>query len=461
MTVHDDPVAEASRRSGGRSVQDYLAADPKPVPEVFRQSVPGWFGTADLSTDRYLSRDWLDRENRLLWPKVWQMACHEQEIAAEGDSIVYEIGDLSFVIARGRDGEIRAFYNACQHRGTKLRLNPGNLHEFRCPFHGWTWDLTGNLTEVPGDWDFPQVSSESHCLPQVRVETWGGFVFINPDPGAVPLAEWLGALPEQLASSRYEQRRLVAHLRKVVPCNWKIVLEAFNEGYHVGTTHPQYSMNLSDLDSQYDVLSRYVNRMINPIGVPGPLVDYEVSEQELADSFAAVGLVDDEGNSLQVPEGGTARQVVAEFMVNVWRATTGVDVSHYSDAEILDGIGYQLFPNFLPWAGLGVPLVYRFLPYGDDPAKATMEVYVLWPHPEDTPMPPAPAVSELSEEMNWSDFPELTWLGPVFDQDMVNLDRIQRGMRSLPKASITLGAYQESRIRHYHHLIEEYLSSDA
>lgn len=457
MTTIEDPVAEASRRSGGRSVQDYFAKDKKPVPEVFRNSSPGWFGTEDLSTDRYLSREWLERENRLLWPKVWQMACHEQEIPEPGDTTVYEVGKLSFIIARTHDGEVKAYYNACQHRGTKLRVEPGRLSEFRCPFHNWTWDLDGNLTSVTADWDFPQVTAESHCLPTVQVGVWGGFVFINPDPDAVPLSEWLGPMPEQLETSRYEKRRLVARLRKVVRCNWKVAIEAFSESYHAGTTHPEYAANLADVDSQYDVLSRYVNRMISSIGVPGPAVDYDVTEQELADSFAPVGLVDADGNPLQVPEGSTAREVLAEYMVGIWQTTTGVDVSHYSEAEILDGIALQLFPNFIPWAGLGVPLIYRFLPHRDDPGLCTMEVFVLWPHPEDQPMPPTPPLRDLTESEKWADFPELTWLGPLFDQDMVNMPRVQEGMESLPRGSITLSAYQESRIRHYHQLLEEFL----
>lgn len=459
MTTIEDPVEAVSER-GGHSVQDYFEKDTRTVPAVFRSSFPAFFGSGDLSKDRYLSRDWYDRELERLWPKVWQMACHEQEIPNVGDNILYEVGHLSYLIVRAAPDRIKAYYNACQHRGTKLRVQPGNSTELRCPFHGWTWDLDGNLTDLPADWDFPQVDRDAVGLPEVRVGRWGGFVFICPDPAAPSLEEWLDPVPEHLAQARYENRRLVTRLRKVVACNWKVALEAFIEGYHTSTTHPEYATNIADFDSQYDVLSRYVNRMMNTIAVPGPAIGYDLTEQEVADSFAAVGLVDAEGKPLQVPEGQTARQVIAEYMRQIWQTTTGVDVSALSDAEILDGLEYYVFPNFFPWAGLGVPVVYRFLPLRD-PDHCTMEVFVLWPHPEDQPIPPAPPVRDIGDDEHWRDFPELTWLGPVFDQDMSNMERIQEGMKTLPKAGVVMSVYQESRIRHYHSVLEEFVLGEA
>ena len=459
MTTTNDPVAAIRARSGGRSVQDYFDADTRPVPEVFRSSQPGFFGTDPISKDRYLTAEWQEREMQQLWSRVWQMACHEQQILEVGDTTLYEIGDSSYLIVRVASDRIKAYYHACLHRGTKLRVDAGNVPELRCPFHAWTWDLEGRLASVPAEWDFPQLDATQLGLPEIRVATFGGFVFVCPDPGAPSFEEWLGPLPEHLASSRYEKRRLAAHLRRVVDCNWKVALEAFLEAYHVTPVHPQYSMNLSDLDTQYDVLSRYVNRMITAIGVPGPAVNYDLTEQELIETFAEVGLVGPDGAPLQVPEGMTARQVLADFMRHVWQMTTGADVSDHSDAEMLDGIAYLLFPNFQPWAGLGVPLAYRFLPYGNDPGRSVMEFFVLWPHPDTEPMPPAPPTRTLTDDDQWADVPELTWLGPVFDQDHSNLARIQAGLRTLPADGVNLAAYQESRIRHYHKILEEYLTS--
>lgn len=456
MTFTDDPV-EAVAKRGGRSVQDYFELDTRPVPEVFRTSKPGFFGTQDLSKDRYLSRDWYERELERLWPKVWQMACHEQEIPNVGDHTLYEVGHLSYLIVRVAPDRVKAYYNACQHRGTKLKIEPGNSPQLRCPFHGWTWGLEGNLEHVPADWDFPQVDKCEFGLPEVRVGTWGQFVFICPDPAAPPLEEWLGPVPEHLESARYDQRRLVVRLRRVVDANWKVALEAFIEGYHTSTTHPEYAVNIADFDSQYDILSRYVNRMLNTIAVPGPVIDYDITEQELAESFAPVGLVDADGKPLQIPEGQTCRAVLAEYMRSIWLMTTGVDVSVKSDAEILDGMEYFVFPNFFPWGGLGVPVVYRFLPLAD-PDHCTMEVFVLWPHPEDQPRPEAPPVRDITGDEKWADFMELTWLGPVFDQDMANMARIQAGLKAMPKGGITLSAYQESRIRHYHTVLEDFLT---
>jgi hypothetical protein len=149
--------------------------------------------------------------------------------------------------------------------------------------------------------------------------------------------------------------------------------------------------------------------------------------------------------------------VLAEFMRGVWKMTTGADLQHLSDTEILDGTEYQIFPNTMPWTGVGVPVVYRFLPRGNDPGQCWAELFVLYPHPEGEPMPAAPPMRIVADDETWSSFAELTWLGPVFDQDHQNLLHIQKGLKTLPRDGVTMSAYQESRIRHYHSLIEEYI----
>src|SRR3546814_18822562 len=95
------------------------------------------------------------------------------------------------------DLEFSAYPNACRHRGRRLLDCPKKgLTNFRCPFHGWSWKLDGTLKEVPCHWDFPNVTEETHSLPKVKTGRWGGFVFINPDPAAQPLKEFLGDIDE-------------------------------------------------------------------------------------------------------------------------------------------------------------------------------------------------------------------------------------------------------------------------
>ena len=132
---------------------------------------------------------------------MWQFACRVEHIPEPGDYIVYEIADLSFVVIRTDTGEIKAYPNACLHRGRRLKDHDGHCSELRCPFHGFAWALDGELADVPASWDFPHVAAradDDFHLPECKVGTWAGFVFINPDPDAEPLDDFLGDLRRAL-----------------------------------------------------------------------------------------------------------------------------------------------------------------------------------------------------------------------------------------------------------------------
>ena len=114
-----------------------------------------------------------------------------------------------------------------------------HVRQFRCPFHGMTWNIDGSLREMPCAWDFPDVDAASFRLPEAQVGTWGGFVFVNLDPAAAPLGEYLQDLPAHFDAWPLEDRYLAAHAVQVLPCNWKVALEAFIEAYHTMAVHPQ------------------------------------------------------------------------------------------------------------------------------------------------------------------------------------------------------------------------------
>src|SRR5262249_36777907 len=148
--------------------------------------------------------------------------------------------EQSVLVVRGGDGELRAFHNACLHRGTRLATGSGCFEDgfVQCRYHAWRYALDGRLTEV-GDAHEVTGLPEGLCLGAVRVDTWGGFVFVNLDPDAEPLLDFLDPLPGLLAPYHLEDMRLRAHLTTVLPANWKSVVDAFNESYHVQGTHPQ------------------------------------------------------------------------------------------------------------------------------------------------------------------------------------------------------------------------------
>ena len=440
-------------------VQHFLRQDGDTRPGCLNEESVGFFGTDDIPTDIYTSETYAALEMERMWSRVWQMVCREEEIPEPGDHIVYDIGDWSFIIMRVAENDIRAFYNACLHRGTQLRASgtSGNVPHLRCPFHGFTWNLDGSLNEIPCEWDFPHVDQTTFNLPQARLDTWEGFVFINMDDDCAPLADFLGVLPDHFRTWEFGKRRIAAHVAKVVPCNWKVAMEAFMEGFHVPETHPQARPYTGDVNCQYDVWGPNISRMMSALATPSPtLAKAPEHDQDIVEAMRDF-IVGDVGD-MTVGDGQTARHVMADAMRRMLTEATGVDHGAYSISEILDAIEYYVFPNFLPWAGYGVPILYRFRPNGNDPHSSIIEVMLLYVVPEDAPDREPVPVHWLAPSDSWTKAEELGGLGAIFDQDSANFAQIQRGLRASKKPGVTLSLYQESRLRHYLATLDTYLA---
>jgi phenylpropionate dioxygenase-like ring-hydroxylating dioxygenase large terminal subunit len=387
---------------------------------------------------------------------VWQFACREEHIPNTGDYIVYDIADLSFVVVRTASGEIKAYPNACLHRGRKLKDYDGQCSELRCPFHSFSWSLEGALVNVPAGWDFPHVDErpDDFSLPECKVGTWAGFVFINPDPDAGPLAEFIGELDSHFEVWDLENRYVEAHVTKIIEANWKITQEAFCEAYHVGGTHPQILPYLGDTNSQVDVWDTF-SRVLTPGGTPSPLLDWKPTEDEMLRSMLDVRV--DQEPPFQLQEGQTARAAAADAARARWRPVVGDYVEKMSDAELMDSLDYTLFPNFHPWGAFN-RIVYRFRPNGDDHRSAIMEVLFLSPFSGERP-PPA-TIRHLGVNEPWTTAPELGMLAKVFDQDVFNMAKVQRGLETTFKPGITLANYQESKIRWLHDTLGKWVEGD-
>lgn len=451
MSVQEGHKRRAPR---GLTYQELLDGDSHDVPESYRWQVNADFGLADVPIERYLDRRYHDAEKQLLWSRVWQVACREDALSRVGDTVVYDIADKSYLLVRTADDSagISAFPNACLHRGRTLRDNAGRVDELQCSFHGFCWALDGKLKRVPSAWDFPQIEAGDWHLPPVQVGTWGGFVFINPDPDCQPLAEHLGLLPELFARWPLERRYTKAHVTKVVRANWKLVQEAFMESYHVVTTHPQLLPGFGDANSQYDVFGN-VARTISPRGVASPLLAWDPTEQERLDS--ALDTREDDLRVLEVPEGGTARDVLAESARRALRPVLGADVDVLCDAELVDSYFVNVFPNAHPWGAYN-QIFYRFRPNGDDHRSCLMEVQLLAPFQGERPEAAVEVL--LGAADHWRDAVDvLGSLARVFDQDEFNLEAVQKGLSATARTGVVLSSYQESKIRHFHKLYEQWL----
>ncbi len=442
--------AESRDRSAGISYQALIADDVVPPPAVLQLENPYRGTLASVSVDRYRTREWHDLEMRKLWPRVWQMACREEEIPEVGDYVVYEIGHFSILVVRTKDG-IRAHHNVCRHRGRKLCDYDGNKASFICPFHGFSWNLDGSLRSVTSDWDFPHVDQDDFDLTPVLADTWGGWVFVNMDTRAAPLSEFLGDLPDHFAVWSPEDRYIEAHVGKVMKCNWKLCQEAFMEAFHVITTHPQLLAAIGDENSQYDAWGNF-SRAITPNGTPSPHIRWQPNEQEKFESVTMREL--DGPPSPQVPDGMTARAMLAAGARQGIQEIVGKD-KVVSDAEVSDSIYYTLFPNFHPWGGYN-RIVYRFRPWGDRHDRSLMECYYLSPFAGERP-DPAP-LHLLGEDEPWTNAPELGVLAKVFTQDTFNLPNVQLGLEAAQYDEVVFARYQETKLRHFHTLLSDWVA---
>jgi phenylpropionate dioxygenase-like ring-hydroxylating dioxygenase large terminal subunit len=443
----------------GPSVQAVLAQDVNPAPAILREESPAaGLGTCDVSIERYFSKDWHDREVDKVWRKTWQLACRLEEIPSIGDHVVYEIVHDSLIVVRTSATEIRAYVNSCLHRGTQLRTEGGCVNKFKCPFHGFTWDLQGKLTEVPGAWDFPDLDPAKFSLPEAQVGVWAGFVFVNFDPDCEPLESYLEILPAHFEAFRLEDRWKAAHVAKIMPCNWKLAMEAFCEAYHVPSAHPQVMSYYGDENTQYDVWPgvRHVSRMLSVQGVPSPRLKDVSPETTIRHMRRDVPFF--AGAPIEPGPGETARAKLAERAREKIGRSAKRDMSGLSDSESLDLIEYMLFPNMVPWGGQALPICYRFRPLGDDPERSIMEIMFLFAKAPDGSHPEPAKIRWLGPDEPWSSAPELGSAAMVADQDTDNLMRIQRGLRASKKPGVTLAAYQESRLRHYHETLDAYMA---
>ncbi|MFV2174059.1 SRPBCC family protein [Actinomadura sp. LOL_016] len=438
---------------GEHFYQRLLDEDTRRVPPSLRATSAGSPEDVAIAPARYFDPETHRLEVERVWSRVWQVACRQEQIPEVGDSVVYDIADTSLIVVRTAPDEIRAFHNSCLHRGTQLRNRSGHLTRLRCPFHGFTWNLDGSLREIPCAWDFPQVDPAEFRLPEARVAAWGGFVFVNIDPHARPLEEYLENLPSHFAGWPLEERYLTAHIVRVMPCNWKVALEAFIEAYHTMTVHPQLLRTAADTLTEYDVYGPHVSRMITAVGVGSEHLDREPDDVEIVRAMTGSPDAD-----VAFAPGSTARTVLADRVRASLRRRTGRDHAHVTDAEALDGIEYFLFPNFMPWGGYLTSFAYLFRPDGNDPDSCVIDIMVLEPVPESDRRPAAAKTRHLGPDESWTDAPELGVFGRVFNQDGARFERVQRGLRASVTPTATLARYQESRIRHFHSTLESYLA---
>lgn len=460
MTDSTKVKQQGDERCEGISYQELLDDETVEVPAYLRENTNPYMGDEDIDVARWISRDFHEQEAEKLWPKVWQMACREEDILEVGDHHIYEIVNQSVIVVRTAKNEIRAYINSCLHRGRLLRECDGHTKDFVCPFHGATWNLNGEFKGIPCQWDFKHLDQKDMNLPQVKADTWGGFVFINFDENSVSLNEYLKPMPEHFERFSLHDYYKGVHVERVVQCNWKVGAEAFMESFHTLETHQEILTFTGDANSQYDTFGDHVSRSVTPMGVPSPHMPGITDADTMRDILELSGrMATDSAEGYEMPEGMTARQYIAETNRELFSAQIGEPLDGATASELEDAILYMAFPNTQVWIGYHGNIVYRFRPNGDDHNRCIFETMILLRYPKGTKRPEPAEKIVMRHDQAFSEVPELGALGPVFDQDDSNMPAVQKGMLASKKGAVSLASYQESRIRHLHQTIDKYLNA--
>jgi phenylpropionate dioxygenase-like ring-hydroxylating dioxygenase large terminal subunit len=211
--------------------------------------------TTDASTlpfAWYSDEETLRRERASIFARSWQYGGRAAQVAEPGAFLATDAGGIPILVVRDKAGALRAFLNVCRHRGAVLTEGSGKRETIQCHYHAWTYDLDGSLRAAPRSDREADFDRGDWSLLPAAVDTWGPFLFVNPDPDAVPLAEHLGDLPQILARD-LDLDALTFHSR--VPfdtkANWKIVVENFLECYHCATAHPSFSAEVDVHPDRY------------------------------------------------------------------------------------------------------------------------------------------------------------------------------------------------------------------
>ena len=422
-----------------------------------------------VSADAYISRDFAQTEKEKLWPYVWQWACREEEIPNAGDYVSYEICDQSITVVRKQDGTIAAYHNVCPHRGRRLTSGCGRMGKFHCKFHGWQWDLDGRPVEVVDrqDWG-DRLPDEEITLASVRVGTWGGWVFINMDPEAENLEEYLEPAKAVLDPFEFEKMRYKWRKRVKMDCNWKVALEAFNEGYHVQTTHRQLLPNFNDMTyskayGKHGMFGAPADALfgLSSPRLGGPAGDlrkglYEFNREvwETLRATTTEELMEAGRRLSELPEETPISEVYGAFMRfhREELEKKGIGSPDVTPEQVMAvGIDWHIFPNMVFLPQPTNLLGYRARPDGDDPDRCIFEVYVLERFAEGQ----VPKVEVESAE-DWRD---VDW-GLILSQDFQNMSEVQAGMKSRGFKGARTNPVQEKAVSNFHDTLWRYIQAD-
>jgi nitrite reductase/ring-hydroxylating ferredoxin subunit len=438
-----------------------------------QDGIPKAFGEVSedfIPASDFYSKEFAELENERLWPRVWQMACREEDIPEVGDYYTYDIVDESIIVIRSAPGEIRAFYNACAHRGRQLTSGCGHLQKFHCPFHGWQFDLDGKPVRVVDRQDWGQLlCDEDISLISVKVGIWGGWVYINMDPESESLEDFLAPAKAILDPLAMEGLRYHWVKSAIVPSNWKTVLGLFNEAYHLQEAHGQVLRFQDDrcASHTHGLHGMFESWEALPPGFPSPRLGLPEPD-DIREGFhdfvkeyietlqcAHPMMMGDAVERMmdEVPAGTPAEEVVAKVMQFTMEdaAGRGVQIPPITPEQMhAVGSDWHLFANHIILPSPLSCLAYRARPNGRDTDSAIFDVYSLLRYP--------PGEEPDVEPQRCDDLTDTSFWPLILIQDFANLGPLQRGLKSRGFRGARANPRQESALTNFHQALRDFMA---
>lgn len=404
-----------------------------------------------IPKQRYYDPDFFGLESERLWSRVWQMACRLEEIPGELDFVTYEILDQSVIVMRTEDGGARAFQNVCRHRGVRPVEGPGRCENgFTCPFHGWCYDTEGQNTLVTQRRSFSaeNLAPAELDLTPVRCEVWGGCAWINLDDTAPALRDCMEPAATMLEAWEVGSLQTEWWRAFRLPVNWKLAQEAFQEQYHVLTTHPRLMIpgrfppaDGSAFDPRRFVESELHYLRVMSEGMAGMVHSTDV---QIAEELSGIVLPDAADEAI-----ASWHRTLNEAVVQRHRER-GARIPDLNELEAQgrnDPMVY-CFPHYFVLPMYSSASAYRFRPLA--PEETLMEVWSLtrYGHGESPPRLPPPEV------WSWDD-PRTP---PIPAEDFSNLPRQQKGLHARTFEYMRLSEKAEGHISNLHRIVDGYLA---
>ncbi|MFA7597364.1 MAG: aromatic ring-hydroxylating dioxygenase subunit alpha [Novosphingobium sp.] len=389
-------------------------------------------GKGPVPLEPYRSADYFELERERVFRRVWLKMGRVEDLPERGDYIVkeVEICGASILIARGADNVIRAFHNVCSHRGNQVVWEEKGSRKtmFRCPYHNWTYGSDGRLLAIFDEDKFFGVDKSKCGLEAVQCDVWDGWIFINLNPdNTVGLKDYLGDMGEFLSDIPYPNPDRHVTIQTYLKCNWKLVVDAFSESYHIPILHaktigPNFSSPSDPAGHLQNAEFFGPHHSISLFGNP----DYQPQEVQLVEQLAYKHMQSE--NVLAANQSGDTEDLRAHRSVNPAKSNTwSMDINEF-------------FPNFhLDVAGGGF-WTHEIWPIRPDYTRYEMHFFV--PRPE--------TIREAFHQEHY-----LARLADVVLEDVANVERTQKGIAARAKHHMILQD-NEVLVRRFAHLVDEF-----